>query len=337
MESIKILMRLLPVLVGWLILTGCEAMMYQPTPIAIVITATATPTSLPTETFTPAPTRTPAPTATPDVTATPTPFPCDQTAGQLLEFNDNLSDIASENLRYLVYVPPCYLSSQRRFPLAILLHGLSYREQQWSDLGLVTLLDEGITAGTVPPMIVVMPYMGTIGGLNQFPPDPSYERVILEELLPQVERNFCIWQDRDYRAIGGISRGGFWAYSIAMRHPDTFSIVGGHSAFFPSDTNEIPPAFNPLELARNSAALPEADLRLYLDTGAEDSAGPSQQSFSARLTARGIQHTYVVHPTGEHNNDYWSQHVDEYLTFYARDWMLRYGDLPACNEPSPGT
>src|SRR5262245_37839363 len=133
-------------------------------------------------------------------------------------------------------------------------------------------------------MILVMPYYGQIGQANSFPPDPSYETVILEELLPAIERDLCTWNDRDHRAIGGISRGGFWAFSIAMRHPDVFGIVGGHSAFFPNDTNEIPAPFNPLELALNSNFLQAAKLRMYLDNGANDSSGPSQQLFSSRLT-----------------------------------------------------
>ena len=76
----------------------------------------------------------------------------------------------------------------------------------------------------------------------------------LEELIPAVERDFCTRNDRDHRAIGGISRGGFWAYSLALRHPDIFGIVGGHSAAF--DTGNAPPDSNPLELAlKEQAAL----------------------------------------------------------------------------------
>lgn len=317
------------------LLAACDPFApYDPTPVALVITNAPTATVAPTASATPTITRTPFPTPTPDFTATPTPFPCDIEAGEVIVFDDNRSPSVGENIRYRVYVPPCYLQTQRRFPYVILIHGLSYREDQWEDLGLVTALDQGIRLGVVAPMIVVMPYMGNIGQQNSFPPDRSYETVILDEIIPQVERDFCTWSNRAHRAIGGISRGGFWAYSIALRHPDIFGTVGGHSAYFPN-TPDIPPAFNPLELALNSSFVKEAGLRMYLDNGAADSSGPSQQLFSSRLSARGIPHTYTIHAVGEHNNDYWSAHISEYVSFYGAEWPRNYSELPSCAEPSP--
>lgn len=320
---------------GAIILAACEPLAYNPTPVAQIIT--------PIPSQTPVPSRTPTPTITPPATMTPTdvatitppPAPCEEDAGQIIDFDDNFSEIARENLRYRVYIPPCYFSLQKRFPVVYLFHGLSYREQQFEDLGMIDALNQGIRLGVLPPMILVMPWMGSIGQLNQFPPDPSYERVILEELIVPVDRDFCTISNRDHRAIGGISRGGFWAFSVAMRNPDVFGIVGGHSAFFPNDTVNIPPPFNPLELALNSTFLLEADLRIYMDNGASDSSAQSQQLMSSRLTQREIPHTYIVHPVGEHNEEYWSAHVEEYLTFYGRDWQRDYSQLPDCSDPSP--
>lgn len=333
---IKRLFVLTRCLIAILLISACEPLAYSPTAVPVVITNPPTATVLPTITHTPTITRTPFPTETPDFTATPTAFPCDEEVGQIVPFASNASTVSGgENLRFNVYLPPCYQQSGARFPSVILLHGLSYRENQWEDLGLIDALNTGIRTGTLAPMIVVMPYIGNFGQVNQFPPDPSYETHIIEELVPLLERNFCLWQNPAYRAIGGISRGGFWAYSIAMRHPDLFGIVGGHSAYFSGDTVAIPPPFNPLELAIDSEILPEADLRMYLDNGASDSSGPSQQILSSRLTSNGIPHTYVVHPVGEHNNDYWIEHVDEYLTFYGETWERQYSNLPSCADPSP--
>src|SRR5690606_5145782 len=162
---------------------------------------------------------------------------------------------------------------------------------------------------------------------------PSYETVILEELIPAIERDFCTWNQPQYRAIGGISRGGFWAYSIALRHPDIFGKVGGHSAVFVE--GNAPPAFNPLDLASNAAFLEDTSLRMYLDNAANDLAGEGQRLFSSRLSARNIPHTYLIHPLGDHSEDYWQAHVSEYLAFYARDWPRNIADLPSCREPSP--
>lgn len=316
----------------WLLL-GCDPLAPQPT--AQVIIVTAVPSSTPVPTVTPAATRTTAPTATVRLTPSATPFPCDEESGQVVKFDEFRSPSTDENLRYRVYIPPCYLESQRRFPTLILLHGASNTEAQWEKLGLVQALDQGFRLGALPPMIAVLPYTGSIANEDSFPPDPSYETVVLDELLPAVERDFCTWNDRTQRAIGGISRGGFWAYSIALRHPDVFGIVGGHSAFFPEDLNDVPPPFNPLELALNSALLPDANLRMYLDNGANDFAGINQELFSSRLSSRGIPHTYVINPVGEHDDTYWSAHLSEYLAFYGRTWPKSLSDLPSCLEPSP--
>ncbi len=318
-----------------LLLAACDPMAPQATPVAVVISPAPSPTPTVGRTSTPFPSATPTLTPTAAVEPTATPFPCDEESGEIIDFDQFQSATAGENLRYRVYVPPCYFETQARFPYVILLHGLSFREQQWEEIGVVEALDQGIRLGALPPMLLVMPYMGEIGGFNQFPPDPSYETVVLEELIPAVEANFCTWDDRDYRGIGGISRGGFWAYSIGLRHPDVFSRIGGHSAIFPEDVQEVPAAFNPLQIAQNSSFLPDAELELYIDNAVSDSAGLSLQQLSNRLRQNSVTHEYVINVEGAHNNDYWAAHVTDYLTFYGEDWPRNYSGLPSCRELSP--
>jgi enterochelin esterase-like enzyme len=316
-----------------LLVAACDPMAPFPTPTSAVIIVTAEPSRTPTPTATSALTRTPTLTPTPQATATFTPYPCSETAGQIIPFDQNRSTIAGEFLRYRVYIPPCYLDSQKRYPVTFLLPEGDGTETQWDEIGLDEALDQGIRLGAIAPMLVVMPNMGVLGRRNAFPDDPSYERVMMEELLPAIDRDFCTWSDRDHRALGGIGRGGFWAFSIGLRHPDVFSILGAHSAEF--STDNAPPAFNPLDLASNSQFIADVDMRLYLDNGASDDAGANLQLFSTRLTSRGISHTYVINPVGGHDEEYWSAHVSEYIEFYARDWTRNISELPSCLEASP--
>lgn len=316
-----------------LLTAACDPLAPVLTPTPQIIIVTPLPTDTPVNTPTPLPTETPLPSPTPPATLTPTALPCRNDGGQIIAFDEFRSRIAGENLPYRVYIPPCYLETQKRFPVVYLLHGLQYDELQWGELGIQEALDEGVRLNALPPMIVVMPDFGAIGAEAQFPPDASYETVLLEELVPAIERDFCTWNDRDHRAIGGISRGGFWAYSVAMRHPDLFGIIGGHSAAF--DAGNAPPENNPLELALNAPFLNEANLRMYIDNGAEDPAGRNLELFSSRLSSRGIAHTYIISPTGGHDNAYWSGRLADYLTFYGRDWARGYDALPSCLEPSP--
>ncbi|NDJ60023.1 MAG: hypothetical protein GYB67_02795 [Chloroflexi bacterium] len=321
------------VLIGAAWLVGCDPLAPIPTPTAQTIIVTRAPSATPLASDTPEPSPLPSFTPEPTLTATPPPLPCLDEGGQVLPFDDFRSAVAGENLRYRVYVPPCYIESQQRFPLVILLHGQAETELQWTQLGLVDALEQGQSLGVLGPMIVVLPYWGNIGNRNVFPPENSYETVIMNELLPAVERDFCVWENRQYRAIGGISRGGFWAYSIGMRHPETFGRVGGHSAAF--DPDNAPAANNPLDLALNAPFLQEANLRMYVDYGTEDPAGENLDTFSSRLSARGIPHTLVINPVGGHDSDYWSAHLGEYLTFYADGWPRDLEPLPSCLEPSP--
>lgn len=330
-KSIRWAVVLFGVVMG---LVGCDALSpYQATPIAVIITNIPTLTPVPSPTITPSATRTPLPTPTPDYTPTPTAFPCQATGGQIIDFRENFSEIARENIRYRVYVPPCYFDTQKRFPVVYLIHGASYREQQWTDIGIEEALNTGILNGTLAPMIVVMPYYGVVGQNDNFPPRASLERVILEELLPQIERTFCTVNVPTHRAIGGISRGGFWAYSIGLRHADVFGRVGGHSAYFPNDTVNIPPDYNPLELALTLEKT--LTQKLYLDNGAQDASTRSLQLMSSRLASQAVPHQYVVHPIGEHNNEYWSAHIGEYLAFYGAEWERDYYSLASCESPSP--
>ena len=327
--------RWLPILliVLALVIAACDPLAPIPTPTAVVLVVTPEASATPLATDTPTPTPSPTITPTPENSPTPTAYPCAEEGGRVLTFDDFDSEIAGENLPYRVYIPPCYLETQKRYPVVYLLHGLRQDENTWLDVGLADALDQAIRLGAIGPMIVVMPSSGAIGTLDEFPPDASFEDVLLSELLPAIERDFCTINDRAYRALGGFSRGGFWAYSIGMRHPDIFSKLGGHSAAFAEDN--APAANNPLELALNAAFLSAADLDLYLDNAAADPAGVGLEMFSSRLSSRGIPHTYVIHPTGDHDEAYWASHVQEYLAFYGENWPLSDAELPSCLEPSP--
>lgn len=314
-------------------LVGCDAIppLEPPTPQVIIVTGQ--PTVTPSATATQAVTRTPIPSATAPIRPSATPYPCSEEGGQVIPYDDFRSTVARETLPYRVYVPPCYLDTQKRYPYVILLHGLQQDETQWETLGMVEFLDRNILRGEIAPMIVVMPNTGNIGIDNTFPPDPSYETVVLDELIPAIERDFCTWNDRTHRALGGISRGGFWAYSIGLRHPDLFGTIGGHSAYF--DRDNAPPEFNPLDLALSVTGLEADRVRMYLDNGASDIVGGGLELFSSRLSSRGVPHTYIINPVGGHDDEYWQSHLAEYLTFYGREWPVNLGELPSCLEPSP--
>ncbi|MCU0512271.1 MAG: CapA family protein [Anaerolineae bacterium] len=231
-----------------------------------------------------------------------------------------------QTMFYSVYLPPCYDATDQAYPVVYLLHGSNEDDGAWARLGLIAALDEGIAAGTLPEMILVMPFGNVIANRNRFDA-VSWGNIFLTELLPAAEAAFRIDARREARVIAGISRGGFWAYQIGLRRPDLFSAIGGHSPFF--DAFHAPPADNPLDLALSAPGV--AALRLWLDRGGDDYAAPGVDLMHDRLTQRGLAHTYIVHPDGEHNNRHWSRYVGDYLAFYAAGWS---GGAPRAAPPT---
>jgi poly-gamma-glutamate synthesis protein (capsule biosynthesis protein) len=259
---------------------------------------------------------------------------CDEAEGTV-ERHSYRSAISQTNMVYSIYTPPCYGLDNHLYPVLYLMHGSNEDDSQWIRLGIQEILDMGVADGSLPPMIVVLPFGNWIANENQFD-SVSWENVFLTELLPLVEARYRVDPKRDARAIGGISRGGFWAFEIAFRHPDLFSAVGGHSAFFAE--GNAPPEYDPLKLARSAANI--ETLYIWLDRGADDYAKDGLDLMSERLTHRDIQHEYTIYPEGQHTNDYWRQHAREYLLFYARIWQSIHTvptDMPfvfATNTPT---
>jgi enterochelin esterase-like enzyme len=293
-----------------------------------------------TQTFTPAPPASPTSllptrpptivpptvTSTPVITPSPTVPPCTETEGRLLEDQSFDSDVAGGEVPYNMYVPPCFFSSGLRYPYVTLLHGSGFDYTQWSDdIEIHTILDEAIVAGELMPMVIVMPEGGVPLELNDYNVDLLFEDEILDELIPQLESQYCLWNEQNGRAIGGISRGGFWAFVTVFRHPDEFISLGGHSPFFPED---VPPEYNPINIAIGLP--PNTPLRIYMDHGQVDSGAQETSRLYTVLGNRTINADYVVSPTGGHDNAYWRSQARNYLDFYNGGWPQSLSQYPSC-------
>jgi S-formylglutathione hydrolase FrmB len=272
----------------------------------------------------------PPPTIT--LTPTPTPFRCPEAVGKI-EVLSFTSQSAGREFHYRVYVPPCYAVTRRRYPYLIMMHGLVpgttvMNDDQWDRMGLDEAADQGYLKGKLPPMIIIMPN----GNDSRHGDDDSpFSKVIVSELMPEIESHFCTWNESRGRAIGGLSRGGFWAYSIVFQHSDLFDRVGGHSPFFYDGDY---PVYNPYNLMDTAQSIER--LKMYIDYGVNDhNVDTGIGLFVDKLRARSIEPQMAINPDGAHTEDYWAAHVEDYLAFYATDWPRAIEDLPGCNQPSP--
>jgi len=247
--------------------------------------------------------------------ATPTATPCADSSGIVATVS-----ITPTTLHYpldaRIYLPPCYGVSDQRYPVLYLLHGLNNTENQWIELGVVTTTDTLIQAGAIAPLIIVMPRDRL---------DDRFDPAVVEDLLPYVDGNYRTLANRQYRAIGGLSRGGGWAVHIGLHYPDLFSRIGAHSpaVFWGDDVN-----------VRNWAWHwpPGLPLEVYIDIGDNDSIINSARWLDQIFTWYKLKHTLIVQP-GAHIAAYWSAHLSDYMLFYAAGWR----PLPAPTPASPGT
>jgi len=265
-------------------------------------TSTQTATSPPRSTASPTPDRA--------LLATQTAAACLKKGGEIEE-QELLSEILPNELAFRIYTPPCYLQQQsQNYPTLYLIHGQSFTEDQWDRLGVDETADALISSADLPPFIIVMPFDRS----SQQPSIDLFGQAVLEELLPWVDQHYRTIPEREFRAVGGLSRGASWAIHFAFLHPELFGSVGGHS----------PPVFvEDAPYIRQWLDNIPADLmpRIWLDIGARDQQVilESAKWFAAILDELNIPHEWHLF-TGNHDEAYWSSHMEIYLQWYTQPW-----------------
>jgi enterochelin esterase-like enzyme len=146
--------------------------------------------------------------------------------GGHLETSQVSSNLLKLPMEYRVYLPPCYdQQSERRYPVLYLIHGQNYNDDQWDRLGVDETLDGLVATGEIPPFIVVMPRDRSWAQ----PEVDMFGRVVMETLLPWIDKSYRTLPERRYRAIGGLSRGAGWAIHLGLSEWESFGAIGAHS------------------------------------------------------------------------------------------------------------
>jgi enterochelin esterase family protein len=132
-----------------------------------------------------------------------------------------------------VYLPPGYEAGIERYPSVYCLTGFTGRGKMLLNdhaftPNLAERMDRLIAAGTIKPMIVVMPDCFTYYGGSQYinsTATGNYEDYLTREIVPFVDENFHTVADRGSRAVMGKSSGGYGALIMGLRHADQFGLV----------------------------------------------------------------------------------------------------------------
>jgi enterochelin esterase-like enzyme len=217
------------------------------------------------------------------------------------------SATVGNNRRSLIYTPPGFTTG-KKYPVLYLLHGIGGDEKEWLNGGAPqVILDNLYAQGKLQPMIVVMPNgramkddraTGNIMAPDKVQAFATFEKDLLNDLIPYIEKYYPVIADREHRAIAGLSMGGGQSLNFGLGNLDKFAWVGG----FSSAPNTKPPE----QLVPDPAKAREQLKLLWISCGASDGL----ISFSYRthdyLKRNNVPHIYFIEP-GVHDFKIWKR------------------------------
>jgi len=224
-----------------------------------------------------------------------------------VEVNWAKSKVTGDTRAFYVYTPPGYAGRSTRYPVLYLLHGNNDTASGWTDVGKANfILDNLIAEKKALPMIIVMPWGHAVPyGGSQSNNTATFERYLIEEVIPQVEWKYRVARGRENRAIVGLSMGGGHALQIGLSHLDLFSAVAAFSSAVPGNFES---RFKPL--LDNADGTNKKLKQLWIGCGRQDPAFERNQKLSELLSAHKIRNTF--HPTeGLHNFAVWRRYLVE--------------------------
>ncbi|MEX0771472.1 MAG: alpha/beta hydrolase-fold protein [Balneolaceae bacterium] len=141
------------------------------------------------------------------------------------------SSILEEDVQYSIYLPPDYEESNRNYPVLYLLHGFTDDETGWIQFGQTkAIADKHLKSVDVASMIIVMPDAGVSWYVNNYNGEVRYEDFFVEEFIPHIDETYRTRPQKEFRAVAGLSMGGYGTLIMAMKHPDLFAAAAPLSA-----------------------------------------------------------------------------------------------------------
>ena len=207
--------------------------------------------------------------------------------------------------RALVYTPPGY-SKKGKYPVLYLLHGIGGDEKEWLNGGKPQLILDNLYAEKkIEPMIVVMPNGramkddragGNIFDNAKVQAFATFEKDLLNDLIPFIEKNYPALTDREDRAIAGLSMGGGQSLNFGLGNLDKFAWVGGFSS--------APNTKTPQELVPNPEETKGKLKLLWISCGASDGLITFSKRTHDYLIQNNVPHIYYIEP-GVHDFKVW--------------------------------
>jgi enterochelin esterase family protein len=251
------------------------------------------------------------------------------------------SKVTGKWRRCYVYTPPDYDAGKKRYPVLYLMHGWGENEQGWHTQGRADLiLDNLIAARKATPMIIVMDNLNSAKPgeeapifsarwLAPPPPPPApgetarppvrmglagftgsvFTEMMLNDLVPMIEKTYRALPGREHRAMAGLSMGGMQTFLTTLSNLDKFSYVGGFSGSTGGRGGFDPKTSNNGVFA-DAAAFNKKVKVLFLGIGSVE--GPGTKTFSDALTKAGINNVYFESPGTAHEWLTWRRCLNDF-------------------------
>lgn len=217
--------------------------------------------------------------------------------------------------RTLIYTPPGY-SKKTKYPVLYLLHGIGGDEKEWlKNAQPQIILDNLYAQRKLAPMIVVLPNgramkddraTGNMFDSVKVQAFSTFEKDLLNDLIPFIEKKYPVYKDREHRAIAGLSMGGGQSLNFGLGNLDKFAWVGGFSSAPNTKTPDV--------LVPDPGKAKSQLKLLWISCGVDDGL----MSFSKRthdyLKAHDVPHIFYVEP-GAHDFKVWKNDLYMFSQF----------------------
>lgn len=263
--------------------------------------------------------------------------------GKVIEERTLKSVALNRSVKYTIYLPADYETSDRTYPVVYLLHGYTDNHTGWLQFGEINrLADAAIADGTIPPMIIVMPNGDSSWYINSYDGKEKYEDFFVNEFMPTIEKTYRIKAERRYRGIAGLSMGGYGTLILSLKHPELFSAAAPLSAAVFDDNamtsmsdqnyentfgqlfgrglkgkdrlNDSWYSNSVLKIVETKSAADIRKVRYWIDCGDDDFLTKGNCLLHIALTEKGIPHEYRVRD-GAHTWTYWRTGIIPALAF----------------------
>jgi S-formylglutathione hydrolase FrmB len=271
-----------------------------------------------------------------------------QNSGKIIEQQIVKSAILGKDVKYTIYLPADYESSQRNYPVVYLLHGYTDDNTGWLQFGEVNrYADKAIGDGTIPPMIIVMPNGDSSWYINSFDGKEKYEDFFIKEFMPAIEKKYHIKAEKKYRGIAGLSMGGYGSLIYSLKYPELFAAAAPFSAgVFTDDElvnmpdenykNVLAPLFGQnlkgkdrlndawyknsvLKIVETKSADDLKKVRYWIDCGDDDFLTKGNCMLHLALRDKKVPHEFRVRD-GAHNWTYWRTGITDGLQFIGQSF-----------------